>query len=169
MADNKYQRGKIYKIISPYTDCIYIGSTTEKTLACRMREHRSDYRRWKAGTFPYVTSFDMIETGDASIILIEAFPCNSKDELRAREQHHIDLNAGLCINKQKAFQTTEERRNYKNHYQNEHRVHCDCACGSKYLLIHETRHKNTKKHQDRLAQINNNNNIDWLDELVVGL
>lgn len=111
--ENKYQRGKIYKIISPHTDCIYIGSTTEKTLACRMRKHRDDHRRWKAGTHNYVSSFDMIETGNESIILVEAYPCNNKDELRAREQHHIDSNEGLCINKMKAYQTAEEIRAQK--------------------------------------------------------
>lgn len=42
-------------------------------------------------------------TPDYKIVLVEAFPCNSKDELRAREQHHIDLNKEQCVNRIKAF------------------------------------------------------------------
>jgi hypothetical protein len=166
MAD-KYQRGKIYKIISPHTDCIYIGSTTEKTLACRMREHRSNYRRWKAGTFPYLSSFDMIETGNESIILIEAYPCNSKDELRAREQHHIDLNAGLCINTHKAYLTPEQIRAQKKVWMNgQGNAKCKCLCGGEFGLRNKARHNKTPMHTKYIAEIND---IDWLNELVVGL
>jgi hypothetical protein len=151
--ENKYQRGKIYKIISPHTyDCIYIGSTTEKTLACRMRKHRAAYRCWKAGKYHYMSSFDMIEAGDESIILIEAYPCNSKDELRAREQHHIELNAGLCINEQRALRTLEEKRRYEEDYQKEHRHEKhNCVCGGKFTTINKAQHIGSKKHQKYLT------------------
>jgi hypothetical protein len=43
--DNKYQRGKIYKICSPHTEQIYIGSTTEKTLANRLAKHCAEYQK----------------------------------------------------------------------------------------------------------------------------
>ena len=34
-----YNNGKIYKIISSYTDKIYVGSTTEKRLCDRFSGH----------------------------------------------------------------------------------------------------------------------------------
>jgi hypothetical protein len=150
--DNKYQHGKIYKIISPHTDCIYIGSTTEKTLACRMRGHRSNYREWKAGKRHYVTSFDMIETGNESIVLIEAYPCNSKDELRAREQHHIDLNEGLCINKLRAYQTPDAAHAYNNE-------RLDCACGGSYTRQNLSTHIKTTAHRNHLAGLAINDRV----------
>ncbi len=55
--NNKYQHGKIYKIISNQTNEIYIGSTIYKLLSERMRNHRSDYRKWKCGKYHWLSSF----------------------------------------------------------------------------------------------------------------
>jgi hypothetical protein len=41
-----YQEGKIYKIISPLTDKIYVGSTTKKYLSERLCRHLCDYKRY---------------------------------------------------------------------------------------------------------------------------
>lgn len=137
--ENRYQRGKIYKIISPNTDKIYIGSTTEQTLACRMRQHRVNYRYWLKGSYGYVTVFDIFESGDESIILVESYPCNSKDELRAREQHHLDLNAGICVNKFKAHLTDQGREDYRNQKN-------QCPCGGEFIQKHSAVHRRTKRH-----------------------
>eukprot|EP01127_Copromyxa_protea_P012167 TRINITY_DN3138_c0_g1_i1.p1 TRINITY_DN3138_c0_g1~~TRINITY_DN3138_c0_g1_i1.p1 ORF type:complete len:115 (-),score=0.06 TRINITY_DN3138_c0_g1_i1:412-756(-) len=92
MENNKYSRGKIYKITSPQTDMIYIGSTTEPTLARRMAGHRANYAQWREGKRGFVTSFQLLEYNDCSICLVELFPCHTKDELAAREQFHLDAN-----------------------------------------------------------------------------
>lgn len=99
-----YQNGKIYKIVSKNTDKIYIGSTARPRLSERMTEHRSDYayclqhpeaRRCK--------SFDMLALGDCKIILLESYPCDSKDQLRAREQYYLDIHQKSAINAVKSF------------------------------------------------------------------
>ena len=90
-----YQNGKIYKIVSG--DLTYIGSTCEPTLARRMATHKGDYRVYLNGKRDYVTSFKLLENGNAEIFLLELFPCNSKDELHARERYHIENNE--CVNK----------------------------------------------------------------------
>ena len=41
---NKYNNGKIYKIIDNTNDNIYIGSTTEPILSRRMAQHKSQYK-----------------------------------------------------------------------------------------------------------------------------
>ena len=41
MAENRYQRGKIYKIVCDDTNKVYIGSTTELYLSNRLKGHRS--------------------------------------------------------------------------------------------------------------------------------
>jgi hypothetical protein len=92
-----YKLGKIYKLINHSNDDIYIGSTCEPTLARRLTKHVCGHRYWKKTNLKYMTSFDIIETGTYEIILIEAFPCNSKDELHSREKFYIQNNN--CINK----------------------------------------------------------------------
>ena len=90
-----YTRGKIYKIISG--DKTYIGSTTQLTLARRLSEHHSGYKQWKKGNARFITVFELIETGQYEIILIELFSCQSKDELHARERFWIETTH--CVNK----------------------------------------------------------------------
>ena len=95
-TENKYQRGKIYKIISNQTNLVYYGSTIEKILTNRLSGHRTDYKYWLNGKQTYVTSFEIIKYEDCKIILVESFPCNTKYELTARDQYYIDNNK--CVN-----------------------------------------------------------------------
>ena len=53
------------------------------------------------------------------IYLIELFPCNSKDELHAREGYHIKSND--CVNKYIPGRTREYRQEYQKVYRNEHK------------------------------------------------
>jgi len=94
--ENKYHRGKIYKIVSNDTDKVYIGSTVQ-SLAKRIGGHRCDYRRYLKGNFYKVMSFDIVCFPDAKIYLIEDFKCESKNELERRERHHIE--SMECVNK----------------------------------------------------------------------
>lgn len=91
-----YQNSKIYKLICNETTDIYIGSTTEK-LCVRFNKHKYD---WSHPTKKNVTSSLIFNMGEAKIILIENYPCNNVDELRAREQFYID--SLDCVNKQSA-------------------------------------------------------------------
>ena len=92
MENNKYQNGKIYKIVDiGYNKC-YIGSTIE-TLSNRMAKHRYSYKASHlTKTNRYETSiklFDEYGIENCKIELIETYPCNSKDELVAREGFYI--------------------------------------------------------------------------------
>jgi len=92
-----YENGKIYKLVCLTTGKTYIGSTAEPTLARRLASHVSSYNRYLNGKYHYITSFDILKTNDYEILLIESFPCKTKDELHARERHwtkQID-----CVNK----------------------------------------------------------------------
>jgi hypothetical protein len=99
-----YSRGKIYKITSG--EMTYIGSTCEPTLARRMANHVCGYKRWKEGFGGKVTSYDLIERGDYEITLIELCPCNSRDELNARERFHIKNTP--CVNRNQPGRTFQE-------------------------------------------------------------
>ena len=87
-----YANGKIYKIESSLGDKIYIGSTTKAQLSMRMGEHRANFKRWKDGKTHMVTAFHLFEeygVENCKIVLLEDCPCESKDQLSAREAHYI--------------------------------------------------------------------------------
>ena len=79
---SQYQRTKIYRITSPNTDRVYVGYTTNEDLKRYFKGHLKDRRR---------TSRHVLDAGDATIELIEAWPCATQAEAEAREQHWINL------------------------------------------------------------------------------
>ena len=90
MELNKYNSSKIYKITSPHTHLIYIGSTINK-LKKRFYNHISICNKTKS---KYIT-----QLGDAEIELIEEYNCNNRKELARREGEHIRANLENCLNK----------------------------------------------------------------------
>jgi excinuclease UvrABC ATPase subunit len=101
-----YQDSKIYKIVNYDNDDVYIGSTTEPTLARRLAKHVGNYKSYLNGKSSYTTSYKIIETGNYDIQLIEAFPCNNKMELHAREGYWIKQLE--CVNKVVPGRTAKE-------------------------------------------------------------
>ena len=88
--ENRYSRGKIYKIVCNKTGRQYVGSTTEPTLARRLAKHRTNFKRWKNGVSSFVASYIILEEEDYQIVLLEICPCSSKDELLMRERFWQD-------------------------------------------------------------------------------
>jgi hypothetical protein len=107
-----YQLGKIYKIVC--NGLTYYGSTCEPTLARRLAGHVAHYKHYKKGKGVYMRSFDIIETGEYSIILVEGFVCDTKDQLHARERYYIENNE--CINKYIPGRTLKEWRDTHKEY-----------------------------------------------------
>jgi hypothetical protein len=103
-----YNLGKIYKIVDNTNNNIYIGSTCQPTLARRLSSHRCNFRSYERGKINYITSFDIIKNNNYDIILIENFPCSNRDELHARERHHIETN--ICINKVMPYTSPEQKQ-----------------------------------------------------------
>ena len=85
MAD--YSQGKIYKIVGE-DGSTYYGSTVQ-TLRRRMNRHRCDKK-----TSAYQT---IISKMDYEMILIENYPCQSREELERREGWYIRENP--CVNR----------------------------------------------------------------------
>lgn len=104
-----YQLGKIYKMESP-SGLLYVGSTCEPTLARRLAGHKKHFYDWKNGIARFVTSFKLFEEDEENvhIILIENFPCHTKDELTAREAYWIKQTK--CVNKVIPHRTAKEYR-----------------------------------------------------------
>jgi hypothetical protein len=101
-----YQESKIYYIICYTTGLKYYGSTTKKYLSRRLGGHVYDYNRYLKGEMNFITSFKVLENNNYDIVLVEKFPCNSKDELLQRERYYIENNE--CVNKCIPIRTIEE-------------------------------------------------------------
>lgn len=92
-----YANGKIYKIVNSENNKQYIGSTTKQYLSQRFTKHNESYKSYLKGKYHYVSSFDILEHIGSKIELIESFPCQTKDELLAREGYWIKKLE--CVNK----------------------------------------------------------------------
>ena len=178
---NKYQEGKIYKLVN--NDLIYIGSTI-RTLYDRFKEHKIRSK----GTLKHCrcSSKLLFDNNDnVSIELIELYPCYSKKELCLREAYWIK--EIKCINKKLPFTTDEDKRkkrkqyeednkevmriykkeyiiNHRNEkkeydklYRDNNKAIClkmnECECGGSYKTKHKTTHFKTKKHMDFMLKI----------------
>ena len=106
-----YSKTKIYKIESHLGDKVYVGSTAKQYLSQRFQQHKNSYKSWKKGIGYKITSYDLFDEygiENCQIVLLEEYPCSSKDAKNAREGFFIkELN---CVNKQIMGQTLEEYR-----------------------------------------------------------
>jgi hypothetical protein len=140
-----YNNGKIYKIVSNITDDVYFGSTTQK-LSKRIWSHRADYKMYLQGKRCYISSFKILETGYYDIILVENFPCRTKEELHARERFYIENNN--CINKNIPCRTDAEyRQDNKERYKDYRKENKDMIAEyhKKWYLNNKDLHNQKKK------------------------
>ncbi len=100
--ESKYLNSKIYKIVSISTEKCYIGSTFKK-LSTRLCQHERDYERRDKTS---LSSFEIIKYGNASIILLGEYPCDTKKQLLNREGFWI--RNSNCVNKNIAGRTKKQ-------------------------------------------------------------
>jgi Uri superfamily endonuclease len=103
---------------SNLTNKVYIGSTCS-TLSSRLNRHLNHYKRFLKKKSKYLTAIQILENNDYKIVLIEEYPCNSINELKAREQFYI-LSID-CVNKNiqnrsKQQYYIDNKEKYKNYY-----------------------------------------------------
>ena len=178
-----YRNGKIYKIEDVGGNLCYIGSTTKLYLSHRMATHRGDYKKWLAGKHTKLTAMDIFEkygVKNCKIVLIELYPCDTKDELHKREAHYITNTE--CVNKQipgrtlaQYYQDNKERiqKEHNEYYartkdakkiyeeKNKERIKArtsevvDCECGNTFIRGHKSYHMKSNTHKNALETINN--------------
>lgn len=106
MSINRYAQGKIYKLVNDMDDEIYVGSTC-------LPLHKRLYDHKKAAKHkPHINVYQHLNSVGfevVSIVLIESFSCNSKDELLKRERHWID-ELKPSLNKVLPYRTKAEYR-----------------------------------------------------------
>jgi len=106
-----YSKGKIY-MITDDKGC-YVGSTTQ-SLKRRYQKHASDmtYDKKKC------TSSKIINN-KSKIILLQEYPCESRQELFKKEREWMDKIK--CVNKERPFITKEEKKEYQDDYRKENK------------------------------------------------
>lgn len=108
-----YSNSKIYKIepIVPHPpEDVYYGATAKQYLCQRWGIHTGDYNRKKESQTTARILFDKYGVKNCHIILVEKFPCQSKDELYVKEGTYIRDNP--CVNKIIAGRTRQEYRQF---------------------------------------------------------
>ena len=112
---NKYKNGKVYKIFNTINDEIYVGSTIQ-SLSHRIIKHKGDAKNSTRNQSTISKLMQELGVEHFYIELIEAFPCESKEELNAREGFWIKTIA--TVNKHIAGRTRAE---YSKDYQDKHK------------------------------------------------
>ena len=163
----EYTNGKIYQILNNVNDEVYVGSTTQP-LGKRLYKHQHGSKNRDNLINKLIR-----EIGEDSIYieLIEIYPCNSREELRAREGYYIrergtlnNLIAGRTPqewvedNKDKI---KEYKHNYyKHNMEQEHirrkheNITCD-VCGCQGLRTNLARHQKSQKCKSHVKPIEN--------------
>ena len=114
-SSKNYTNGRIYKILNYIDDACYVGSTC-LSLSKRMAAHRTAANQPKEQHSLLYTKMTGYGNENFYIELIEAYPCENKEELRKREGHYIrELGT---LNKNIAGRTHQEYS--REHYQNNH-------------------------------------------------
>ena len=95
-----YYNSKIYRIVCNETGKQYIGSTTS-SLSVRLCQHKRLFKDGKSGT-----SREILQNGNYSIVLLEDFPCDRKEQLLQRERYYIETMD--CVNKNLPLRSRHE-------------------------------------------------------------
>lgn len=147
-------------------DQIYIGSTTKPFLSQRWAGHCYQFRLFAAGGRRMKLFEHMLAIGPEhfKIVLIEQYPCQSKDELRAREAHYI-VTVSPALNERIPGGTRHDW-NYRYEQRHPEQVRAkrqrenqdprrlaknECECGGRYATKHKQAHFRTDRHQQYLS------------------
>ena len=102
--DERYQNGKIYKVVDSENNLCYIGSTKDP-LEERFKSHLSKYKRKLEGSenisnYTVFSIFDKYGIENCKIQLVKLFPCANKYFLEDEEGYEQSLT--ICVNKNRA-------------------------------------------------------------------
>jgi group I intron endonuclease len=105
---NKYEHGKIYKLVNNVDADIYIGSTLHP-LVKRLSLHKSHGKVRNSKVYRHLKEVGL---DNVHIELIEEYPCTCRKELEDRERYWIE-NLKPALNKNIPSRTLEELKEIK--------------------------------------------------------
>ena len=134
----KYERNKIFRLVCKATDRCYIGFSCEKYLSNRLAGMRKQYRRWEQGNGVHSVVYDLLDSEDYYIELLENFPCESSEQAQARVRHYMKQYTN-CVEKR----CTPVKRSA--HKESKQTTFCS-LCGKHILSKNFSQHEMTKRH-----------------------
>jgi hypothetical protein len=146
----------VYKITSPQTDKVYIGSTSKK-LNVRLNQHKIAYNRFLNGKGKKLGSFDVIKFDDCVIEELESFEGLNKKGLNCFERKWYDIYKDkVCnINIPNRTKADWERDNqifldnWKKNYRQTHKEKYNKYANEYYYNNKEKVIENQKKYQEK--------------------
>ena len=164
---NIYKDSKIYRLVCNETGLVYYGSTTQQ-LYKRKHQHKLAYDKFVRTNCRKCTSVEIVKNNDFDIILVEKYPCESKEQLLSRERFYIENNECVNItvptrtpkeyntlyyqlNKDKLIETSkqyyeankedikEHRKDYFKHYRENNKEQLQQKRREKYILVKDER------------------------------
>ena len=161
-----YTNGKIYAIYNYFDpSLIYVGSTCQ-SLSKRLSKHRREVNSKKSQTIPLYIKMREFGKEHFYIELLEEYPCNNNEQLRAREGHYIrergTLNGRIedRTYKERMEEQKEKWREYrrkrwenvKDKHTTIRKMRFTCECGGEMCNASKSRHQYSQKHQEYLIQ-----------------
>ena len=146
----------IYKIVSPHTRRVYIGSTIQNP-KYRFRCHKSYF---KSGCHA-CSSYEIFQEGDASYQILETIADDkNKNEI---EKKYIDQYRDRVVNYHYADRKTRKgKKQYKKreghvsrnpYYIKTGKIRVQCLCGINIAVHNRRNHYKSKKHNKMLSKL----------------
>ena len=161
-----YADAKIYKIepkCAHDEDDVYYGSTCRVRLCDRYKGHLSGYKQKKYTTSHLI--FDKYKVENCHIVLVEAYPCENRDQITARESHYIRTLP--CINKITPNRSEDERKEHKKEYYLENKPNIQDKHKQYYLAHIDKCKENAKQYYlENKEELHAKNKIYNLDNKV---
>ena len=157
-----YQKGKIYKVycLTGGNEDVYYGSTVQ-TLAQRMTKHREWYF-YKTKYYTIMDIFDKFDVKNCIIELVENYPCNNTEELRAREgYYHRNF---PCVNKNIAGRSKLEHYADNRDYLLQQKKEYYADNKDKFSEYHKERYEEKKEYMKEKSKEWYKNNPDKAKE-----
>ncbi len=104
-----------------------------------MSGHRAKYNQYRLGKYNNVTSFKLLELGDAYIALEQLVEYEDKAQLEAVELRFIRENP--CVNRYHPGRTDMQYKAEVAYNKN------TCQCGGQFTTNHKVEHERSKMHQ----------------------
>ena len=165
IMENKYSRGKVYKVVNNVDDEIYVGSTV-LTLSKRLDAHRQGSKVPARQNIALYKK--MIEIGQHhfSIYLLVDCPCDSREQLLRKEREYVELlkptlnmtmpgrsdQEGMKLYYQKnkdelKARAKEYHENNKDYILQRNNQKMQCTCGHTYTHGNKSTHLKTAYHK----------------------
>jgi hypothetical protein len=132
--------GFVYMIKCNITNECYIGSSVQKYKNIRFNCHKGKYNT--------CISKQIINRNNYEFIIIEDILDIDKKELRIKEQEYMDKYD--CINKQRAYISEEQKKEYDRQYNKEYN-----KTNKEYRKEYKKKHNKKYKEQQKEYYINN--------------